>query len=216
FTSSSYFGLFKKFSTEICSASGIFAFALSVKSLCVMTMSASIGMSLIALLVTKTSISAFLNFFLSKEAPIALDPMPSSQAKITFSTSALGDSAGVADAVETAVSSSVNLLTSSSYFGLFKKFSTEICSASGIFAFALSVKSLCVMTISASAGISLIAVLVTKISRSAFLNFFFNKEAPIALEPMPASQAKMIFSTFAEERVAVSSSVPLSFTTLAT
>ena len=65
----------------------------------------------------------------------------------------------------------------------------------GTFCCARSVKSLWVITTSTSSGRSLIAMFVTSISIDASLNFFFNKEAPIALEPIPASQAKMILST---------------------
>src|SRR4051794_9760344 len=82
---------------------------------------------------------------------------------------------------------------SSSYLGLPRKLSTETWRAPGSFWCALSVRSLCVMTTSASSGMWFIAVFLTSMSdRPAFCALLRNWDVPIALDPIPASQAKMI------------------------
>ena len=54
----------------------------------------------------------------------------------------------------------------------------------------------CVMMICESAGIEEIALFVTLMCIPASFTFLLRREAPIALDPMPASQAKTIFWTY--------------------
>ncbi len=85
----SYLGLLKKLPTETCIAFGAFWRARSVNSSWVITNNPSSSFKfLTAVLVTGNLIPAFLNLSRSKDAPIADEPIPASQAKITFLISA--------------------------------------------------------------------------------------------------------------------------------
>ena len=81
-TIASYCGLFMKLSTETCWAEGDMVRARGVRSWCVTITSTSSVRLAIATFCTSTSVKpAFLILLRSTEAPIALDPMPASQAK---------------------------------------------------------------------------------------------------------------------------------------
>ena len=81
-TMASYCGLFMKLSTDTCCADGDIVRARAVRSWCVTIRSTSSVRLAIATFCTSTSAKpAFLILLRSTEAPIALDPMPASQAK---------------------------------------------------------------------------------------------------------------------------------------
>ena len=83
------------------------------------------------------------------------------------------------------------------YRPLSRKLVNEICCACGTWRIARSVRSRWVMTRSTSGGRLLIAQLVTEILLSpASCTFLRSTPAPIALEPIPASQATMILRTW--------------------
>ena len=72
-----------------------------------------------------------------------------------------------------------------------------MCCACGTWRMARSVRSRCVMTRSTSGGRLLMALLVTEmLVRPASCTFLRSTPAPIALEPIPASQATMILRTW--------------------
>ena len=73
-----------------------------------------------------------------------------------------------------------------------------MCIASGVWAIARSANSFCVTTNKLGSGLrSRIAVLVTEISViPSFFSLSRSKDAPIADEPIPASQAKIILLIF--------------------
>src|SRR3954447_9170561 len=84
-----------------------------------------------------------------------------------------------------------NSSTMASYFGLLMKLSTETCWALGVRSLARGVRSWWVTTRSMSSDRFAIATLTTLTSsKPAFFTLLRRMEAPMALDPMPASQAK--------------------------
>ena len=101
--------------------------------------------------------------------------------------------------------------TTSSYFGEFMKLSTEMWTASGLCRRARSVSWFCVMTRSAVSSRFAIALLVTVTSSMpAFLILLRRTLAPMAEDPMPASQANTIVRTGLVTTVPPSARPPVS------
>ena len=178
---------------SIISTLSYLAFALCANDSCVTIICASSGTLSTGAAATSIPKSKSLILALNLAAPIALDPIPASHANIIFLISDLAISLVSAVAATSAEPPLANLLYKPSIFSSFKKFLISIISTLSYLAFALSANDSCVTIICASSGTLSTGAAATSIPKTKSLILALNLAAPIALDPIPASHANIIF-----------------------